>query len=271
LRQFLIEPSSTLRYGSAAVEVATSALTLILTPDLRIVDASVAYARATMVRREEIRGRHLFEVFPDNPSCSGADGVRNLRASLTRALAEGRPDPMPVQRYDIRDRISDDDEWIERYWLPLNSPVHASGSQEVTHLLHSVQDLTQAVVLARYLREQSLVMREMHRSLHKMQTEWRRRQHQLQHARLELKSMMQAGSAAPNALERVRAGVDAPSTQKHFFAGDRAPIRGIYRVAHPRYCELNPPRIFVREGEVFRPCLRCATEVIYWLLAPIVD
>ena len=40
---------------------------LVLTPDLMIVAVSEAYSRATMTKREEILGRHLFEVFPDNP------------------------------------------------------------------------------------------------------------------------------------------------------------------------------------------------------------
>ena len=35
-----------------------------------------------MTRREEVIGRPLFEVFPDNPEDPGATGVRNLRASL---------------------------------------------------------------------------------------------------------------------------------------------------------------------------------------------
>jgi len=38
-------------------------------------------------RREAIVGRHMFDVFPDNPADVGATGVRNLRASLERVLA----------------------------------------------------------------------------------------------------------------------------------------------------------------------------------------
>jgi len=36
-------------------------------PSLQIVAVSNTYLKATMTRREEIIGRGLFEVFPDNP------------------------------------------------------------------------------------------------------------------------------------------------------------------------------------------------------------
>ncbi|MBI3726606.1 hypothetical protein HY251_21995 [bacterium] len=60
-------------------------LHLVLTPELEIVAVSEAYLRATMTKREDILGRGLFEVFPDNPDDPGATRVTNLRASLGRA------------------------------------------------------------------------------------------------------------------------------------------------------------------------------------------
>src|ERR671919_1660013 len=77
-------------------------LYLVLRPDLTIVAVSDAYLRATMTRRDEILGRGLFEVFPDNPDDPHATGTSNLRASLERVLATRAPDSMAVQKYDIR-------------------------------------------------------------------------------------------------------------------------------------------------------------------------
>src|SRR5919109_3131584 len=57
---------------------------LVLDPELVIVAVSDAYLRATMTRREDILGRGMFEVFPDNPDDPDATGVGNLRASLAR-------------------------------------------------------------------------------------------------------------------------------------------------------------------------------------------
>ena len=45
---------------------------------------SDAYLQATMTKREEILGRGIFEVFPDNPDDPAATGVNNLGASLER-------------------------------------------------------------------------------------------------------------------------------------------------------------------------------------------
>ena len=61
-------------------------LYLVLTPDLKIVAVSEAYLRATMTTRDDIVGRGLFDVFPDNPHDPAATGVSNLNASLQRVL-----------------------------------------------------------------------------------------------------------------------------------------------------------------------------------------
>jgi PAS domain-containing protein len=47
-------------------------------PGLRIVDINEAYARATLTRRDDVVGQSLFDIFPDNPDDSLADGVINL-------------------------------------------------------------------------------------------------------------------------------------------------------------------------------------------------
>lgn len=77
-------------------------LYLVLNRNLVIVAVSDAYARATMTRREDILGKGIFEVFPDNPDDPTAEGVRNLRISLQRVLKTSLADAMSVQKYDIR-------------------------------------------------------------------------------------------------------------------------------------------------------------------------
>src|ERR1043165_5797756 len=74
-------------------------LYLVLSPDLKIVGVNDAYLRATMTKREDIVGRGIFEVFPDDPL---ATGVGNLHASLKRVLQNKVPDAMAVQKYDIQ-------------------------------------------------------------------------------------------------------------------------------------------------------------------------
>jgi PAS domain-containing protein len=77
---------------------------LVLTPDsprFTIVAVSNAYLRATKTQREEILGRGLFEVFPDNPDDPSATGVQNLRRSLQTVLQNRNTDVMAIQKYDI--------------------------------------------------------------------------------------------------------------------------------------------------------------------------
>jgi len=117
-------------------------LYLVLTPDeYQIVAVSQAYLQATMTEREHILGRHLFEVFPDNPDEPGADGTSNLRASLERVKALRQADAMAVQRYPIRTPTG---EFEERYWSPLNSPV--LGPQgEIAYIIYRVEDVTEYI------------------------------------------------------------------------------------------------------------------------------
>jgi PAS domain-containing protein len=75
---------------------------LVLNPDLIIVAATDSYIRATMTRREDLLGLHVFEAFPDNPDEKNATGVANLRASLQRVLESKKSDAMAVQKYDIK-------------------------------------------------------------------------------------------------------------------------------------------------------------------------
>jgi len=116
-------------------------LYLILTPAYRIVAVSDAYLAATMTQRDAILGRGLFEVFPDNPDDPGADGVRNLRASLERVARTKAADTMPIQKYDVRNR---DGHFEERYWSPINSPLTDSEGR-VVYLIHRVEDVTDFV------------------------------------------------------------------------------------------------------------------------------
>jgi len=116
-----------------------SGLYLILSPDLTIVAVSDAYLGATMTRREEILGLNLFDVFPDNPDDSAATGVSNLMASLNYVLENALPHTMAVQKYDIR---RPDGSFEERFWSPVNKPI-LNGKNEVTYILHRVEDVTE--------------------------------------------------------------------------------------------------------------------------------
>ena len=120
-------------------------LYLVLDPDFTIVAVSDAYARATMTQRDSIVGRGIFTIFPDNPEDAGAEGVKNLRASLERVRRDRATDVMPVQKYDIR-RAGGDFE--ERFWSPTNVPVLGSDGT-LQFIIHRVEDVTDFLRLQR--------------------------------------------------------------------------------------------------------------------------
>jgi PAS domain S-box-containing protein len=111
---------------------------LVLTPDLKIVAVSNAYLEATMTKRDEIIGRGLFEVFPNNPADPGASGVANLRSSLERVRQTCATDTMGIQKYDVR---RPDGTFEERFWTPTNSPV-LGADRRLEYIIHRVEDVT---------------------------------------------------------------------------------------------------------------------------------
>lgn len=113
-------------------------------PGLPLVDFNVSYAIATGVIWEEVAGKPLFEIFPENPAEPAADGVANLYASLRKVAESGREHAMPLQRYDTQ---SADGEWVERWWRPVNRPVLDDG--ELIFLLNLVEDATEEVLSGR--------------------------------------------------------------------------------------------------------------------------
>src|SRR5258706_7476896 len=156
-------------------------LYLVLTPDLHIAAVSNAYLAATMTRREDILGRGLFEVFPDNPDDPAATGVATLRASLERVLAQRVPDAVAVQKYDIRRPESEGGGFEERFWSPVNSPVFDDHGQ-IAYIIHRVEDVSEFVRLKHHELEQSKLAEQLRTDAGRMESEIYVRAQQIQDA-----------------------------------------------------------------------------------------
>jgi PAS domain-containing protein len=131
---------------------------LLLTPDFVIVHANRARLEATATTLEQNIGRHLFDLFPDNPQDPAADGTSNVAAALARARDTRRPVTMPIQKYDIR---MPDGSYQERFWSPLNVPI-LDDDGEVVLLLHRADDITE------YIRDRDEARREAARGQHRV-------------------------------------------------------------------------------------------------------
>lgn len=119
---------------------ASAELYMVLDPrvGLHIVDINDAYASGTLTTRRQTAGGKLFDVFPDNPDLSDADGVGNLFESLQRVAQSGRPHTMAIQRYDVQDAAGD---FVEKHWKCTNIPIFDEDGK-LTYLLHHAEDVT---------------------------------------------------------------------------------------------------------------------------------
>jgi signal transduction histidine kinase/ActR/RegA family two-component response regulator len=155
---------------------------LVLDPELVIVAVSDAYLRDTMTVREEILGRGLFEVFPDNPDDPEATGEGNLRASLDRVRRTLAADTMAVQKYDIRRPEVEGGGFEARYWTPVNSPILGPDGR-LAYILHSVDDVTEFVPLEQAGTAQQHVTAELRMRNARIEEEVRQRSMELREAK----------------------------------------------------------------------------------------
>ena len=157
-----------------------------MTPNLTIVAVSDAYLKATLTQRSEIIGRHLFEIFPNNPNDVRATGTLNLRASLNRVLQQRGPDAMAVQKYDIRRPESEGGAFEERYWSPVNSPLFGKDGN-IAYPIHRVEDITEFIFLKQRGYEQHHATQELQSRALEMEIEIFQRAQQIQEVNNQLR------------------------------------------------------------------------------------
>ncbi|MBC7827677.1 MAG: PAS domain S-box protein [Chitinophagaceae bacterium] len=116
-------------------------------PHFTIVAVSDDYASVTNTKRENILGKGLFEVFPDNPDDPYADGVAKLTASLETVIRKRKPHTMSVQHYDIP---NPDGSFSIRYWSSKNSPVFNEHGN-LSCIIHHVIDISEQVEVKKKL------------------------------------------------------------------------------------------------------------------------
>jgi signal transduction histidine kinase len=161
-------------------------LYLVLNPELHVLAVSDAYLQATLTSRSEIIGKHLFEIFPDNPGDPSADAIRNTRASLDRVLRTRQPDVMVVQRHDVRRPESEGCGFEVRYWSPVNSPVlNPDGS--IAYIIHRVENVTDFILLKHHGKEQTELTEALRDQAMKIEADLYARSREVAETSLKLK------------------------------------------------------------------------------------
>ncbi len=126
-----------------AVFHALPGMVALLTPDLVYADANDDFLRLAGRTREQLLGRYIFDVFPENPNDRDAAGMRETRTSMLRAVATGERDTMALLRYDIQDPERSG-RWVEHFWSPVNAPVLGPDGNVVL-IVHRVEEVTELI------------------------------------------------------------------------------------------------------------------------------
>jgi PAS domain S-box-containing protein len=119
------------------------ALLLVLDVNFNIIAANDNYVAATMIKREEVLGKYIFDVFPNNPDDPETNSVAQLEASLKKVVKTKTADVMAFQKYDVKNPQGI---FEEKYWSPVNTPV-LNSKGEIDYIIHKVEDVTDFVNL----------------------------------------------------------------------------------------------------------------------------
>ena len=115
----------------------------LLTPEGVILDVNDAYLEASGRSREQLLGRNLFDVFPQNPDDPGVLGPGQLRDSFEAVVATGERDVIMPVRYDVEDPGMPGT-FEERYWAVVNTPLF-DGSGRCVMITHRADEVTHIV------------------------------------------------------------------------------------------------------------------------------
>ncbi|WP_255474270.1 PAS domain-containing protein [Pontibacter qinzhouensis] len=115
---------------------------VILTPDLKILDATDEYYRITMRTREELVGQDFLDSFPDNPDDPSSRNAFLLRKSLEKVLETKQPDRLEVLRYDIPRPASAGGGYDVRFWEAIHAPI-PDEKGNVSYIIQKTSDVTE--------------------------------------------------------------------------------------------------------------------------------
>jgi PAS domain S-box-containing protein len=122
------------------------------TPEVTILDVNQSFLSTVSLTREQMVGRGLFDVFPDNPSDQQDTGVSALRQSIAKAVATGQTQVMPAQRFPISKTLPSGEVIIEeRFWNAANTPIYDETGKMVcvSHVTTEVTKQIQAEIALR--------------------------------------------------------------------------------------------------------------------------
>ena len=151
-------------------------LFILLDTDFTIIDTSEDLAKSAQLTRQDMIGKNLFVVFPDNPDDLTADGESNLKYSLNYVLKNKTSHTMAVQRYDVKNQNGI---FEKRFWSPINKPV-LNQKREIEYIIHRVEEVTDFVQLTEESEKTSIQKSELENKIKLMEIEVLKRSKEIQ-------------------------------------------------------------------------------------------
>lgn len=106
--------------------------------ELRYVTANETYLRLTATRLEDLKGRRVFDLFPNDPQDPNNQPVAMLRSSFERVLATGHPDVLAWLVYRVPEQVGDQVVTRERAWSATHVPLLDENGDVAYILQHTV-------------------------------------------------------------------------------------------------------------------------------------
>ncbi|RJG05731.1 EAL domain-containing protein [Noviherbaspirillum cavernae] len=123
------------------------------TPEAIILDVNDFFPHKVSFTREDMIGRSLFDVFPDDPKDSKETGVEALRQSIAQAVATGKRQILLAQHLPIKKTLpSGEVIHEERFWNTSSTPVFDQEGG-LTCVFHAMMDVTKEVQAEAALRQ----------------------------------------------------------------------------------------------------------------------
>lgn len=111
-------------------------------PTFTIIEENEAHANIAMVKRDDVIGRPLFDVFPDTSEEYKKTGVSQLLVSIRKVIKTGKPDVMPRLNYDLKDESG---ELKMMYWSVSHHPVF-DDEGKIRAVYQATEDITEKVL-----------------------------------------------------------------------------------------------------------------------------
>jgi len=190
---------------------------IILLPDLTVAAVSDEYLRATMVGREDLLGRYLFDVFPENPDDPEAHRAADVRGSVEKVFRTGETDTLPAIKYDVQRPASEGGGFEERFWKLATYPFFGADGR-VEYAVHRIEDITEQVRLEHREAEQERVNAELKMQTLRIESQRKLTADALEDARLRLESALEAGEIGTWTWDIVNNRVVADENLARFFS-----------------------------------------------------